>query len=113
MILYPRVPRDVSERPQQKPISPRSGQHGEGEEGRFPATAATLWLAFSGAGPSEWIPALALLTGALTGGYQAAGTLLSTLRLTTGRLRQERPLHTDKEVSLSEIRRMFIGGGRT
>jgi len=39
-----------------------------------------------------------------------AGTLLSTFRLTEDQLRQERPLHANKEVPLSEIRRMLIGG---
>lgn len=72
--------------------------------------AIALWMALSGTGPSEWLSALSFLTLALLGDYQSAGTLLSTFQLTTDRLRQERPLHANKEVPLGEIRRMFIGG---
>lgn len=72
--------------------------------------AATLWIAVSGEGPSELVSPLGFLVLALTSGYQSAGTLLSTFRLNTNQLRQERPLHADKAVSLGEIRRMFIGG---
>lgn len=71
---------------------------------------ATLRIAFSGAGPSEWIPTLGLLTLALASGYQSAGTLLSTFRLDGDRLRQEHPLRADKDVSISEIGRLFVGG---
>jgi len=72
--------------------------------------ATALWMALSGAGPFEWISALGFLTLALLGGYRSAGTLLSTFRLTEDQLRQERPLHATKEVPISAIRRMFIGG---
>jgi len=75
-----------------------------------PLAATALWMAFSGAGPLEWLSAASFLTIALLGGYQSAGTLLSVFRLTEDRIRQERPLHADKDVPLGEVRRMFIGG---
>jgi len=43
-------------------------------------------------------------------GYQSAGKLASTFQLTEDRLRQERPLHSDREIPLDEIQRVFIGG---
>lgn len=65
---------------------------------------------FSGTASSDLGPILALFVLSVVNGYQSAGSLLSTFRLTEDRLRQERPLHATKEVSLGEIRRMFIGG---
>jgi hypothetical protein len=46
----------------------------------------------------------------LLGEYQSAGILLSGFHLTEDRLRQERLFHADKDVPLTEARRMFIGG---
>jgi hypothetical protein len=75
------------------------------------AGAAVFLTVLSGiVEPLERLSASCILVIALLGGYRSAGTLLSTFRLTEDQLRQERPLHANKEVPLSEIRRMFIGG---
>lgn len=58
----------------------------------------------------EWTPFLFFLVLIVVNGFQSAGRLLSTLRLTEHQLRQERPLRADKDASLSEIRRLFVGG---
>ncbi|CAM3402667.1 hypothetical protein GGQ21_002887 [Salinibacter ruber] len=75
-----------------------------------PLAATALWMIFSGAGPLDLLSAACFLTIALLSGYQPAGTLLSVFHLTEDRLRQERPLHADKDIPLGEVRRMFIGG---
>ncbi|MCS4201466.1 hypothetical protein [Salinibacter ruber] len=75
-----------------------------------PLAATALWMIFSGAGPLDLLSAAGFLTIALLSGYQSAGTLLSVFRLTENRIRQERPLHADKDIPLGEVRRMFIGG---
>ena len=75
-----------------------------------PLAAVALWMAFSGSGPLDLLSAAGFLTIALLSGYQPAGTLLSVFHLTEDRLRQERPLHADKDIPLGEVRRMFIGG---
>ncbi len=75
-----------------------------------PLAAIALWMAFSGSGPLDLLSAAGFLTIALLSGYQSAGTLLSVFRLTEDRIRQERPLHADKDIPLGEVRRMFIGG---
>ncbi len=75
-----------------------------------PLAATALWMIFSGAGPLDLLSAAGFLTIALLSGYQSAGTLLSVFHLTEDRLRQERPLHADKDIPLGEVRRMFIGG---
>lgn len=72
--------------------------------------ALISWMAFSGTASSDLIPTLVLLTLTVVNGYRSAGNLLSTYRLTEDKLVQERPLHATKEVSLAEIRRIFIGG---
>ena len=69
-----------------------------------------LWEALSGTPTLEWAPFLFFLVLIVMNGFQSAGRLLSTFRLTEDRLRQERPLHADKDIPLSEVRRMFIGG---
>ena len=75
-----------------------------------PLAAIALWMTFSGSGPLDLLSAAGFLTIALLSGYQSAGTLLSVFRLTEDRIRQERPLHADKDIPLGEVRRMFIGG---
>jgi len=69
-----------------------------------------LWAALTGTPTLDWVPWLFLLVLSLVNGYQSIGELLSTLRLTADRLRQERPLQSDAEVQLQEIRRLFVGG---
>jgi hypothetical protein len=75
-----------------------------------PLAAIALWMIFSGAGPLDLLSAACFLTIALLSGYQSGGTLLSVFHLSGDRIRQERPLHADKDVPLGEVRRMFIGG---
>jgi hypothetical protein len=75
-----------------------------------PLAAVALWMAFSGAGPLEWLSAAGFLMIALPAARQSAGTLLSVFRLTEDRIWQQRPLHADKDIPLGEVRRMFIGG---
>jgi hypothetical protein len=69
-----------------------------------------LWEALSGTPTLEWVPFLFFLVLIVVNGFQSAGRLLSTFRLTEDQLRQERPLRADTDVSLSEVRRLFIGG---
>ena len=81
----------------------------------WPVSAALLaafvaWAPSSGAAFSDLAPALCLLMLSVANGYQSAGKLASTFQLTEDRLRQERPLHSDREILLNEIRRVFIGG---
>jgi hypothetical protein len=73
-------------------------------------TVVVLWEALSGTPTLEWVPFLFFLVLIVVNGFQSAGRLLSTFRLTEDQLRQERPLRADKDVSLSEIRRLFVGG---
>ena len=73
-------------------------------------TVFVLWEALSGTPTLEWAPFLFFLVLIVVNGFQSAGRLLSTFRLTEDQLRQERPLRADKDVSLSEIRRLFVGG---
>ena len=73
-------------------------------------TVVVLWEVLSGTPTLEWAPFLFFLVLIVVNGFQSAGRLLSTFRLTEDRLRQERPLHADKDIPLSEVRRMFIGG---
>ena len=73
--------------------------------------ALLCWLAVSGASVSDLVPALMSFILSLVTEYQSGGRNLSTFRLTQSRLRQERPLRPNREISLDEIQRVFIGGG--
>lgn len=79
-------------------------------------SVVALWMASAAifsedtVAPSEWLSVAAFLLIGLTGAYQSAGKLLSSFHLGEGTLQQRRPLHSDREVPLSEVRRMFIGG---
>lgn len=72
--------------------------------------AAVLWAALTGTPTLDWVPSLFLLLLVLVNGHRSVGELLSTVRLTEDRLRQERPLQSDAEVRLREVRRLFVGG---
>lgn len=72
--------------------------------------AFLCWMVVSGASFSDLISASASLVLSLATEYQSGGRRLSTFRLTEDQLRQERPLRPDREVSLGEIRHVFVGG---
>lgn len=67
----------------------------------------------SAAEGSEWFPALMLVLIGLESSFLFVPESFSTSRLRSpsagGRVRQERPLRSGREVHLSEIRRLFVG----
>ncbi len=72
-------------------------------------TVFILQKTLAGTPTSEWGLFLFLLALTVVCGFQSAGRLLSTFRLSEDLFRQERPLHADKDIPLGEVCRMFIG----